>query len=273
MSFSLKQSAVNAPFFLIAGPCVIQSEELCLEIAKTVKKIGEEQKIPVVFKASYDKANRTSGDSFRGPGLERGLEILSSVKSKTGLPILTDIHEAFQAPIVAEVCDILQIPAFLCRQTDLTEAAAKTGKIVNIKKGQFLSPWATKHLAEKVRHTNSSSEVFLTERGASFGYGNLIVDMRSFPIMKQYCDGVIYDATHSLQLPSSGGAKTGGQREYIGTLARAAMATGAVDGLFLEVHPEPEKSPSDADNILPLDQLENLIKQLVSIKKAISGAN
>ncbi|MBQ2594395.1 MAG: 3-deoxy-8-phosphooctulonate synthase [Candidatus Riflebacteria bacterium] len=269
MSFSLKKVSVGAPFFLIAGPCVIQTEGLCLEIAETIKNIGNELNIPVVFKASYDKANRTSGDSFRGPGLEKGLEILASVKSKTGLPVLTDIHESYQAPLVAEVCDILQIPAFLCRQTDLTEAAAKTGKIVNIKKGQFLSPWATKHLADKVRNVEGSGEVFLTERGASFGYGNLVVDMRSFPIMKEYCDGVIYDATHSLQLPSSGGAKTGGQREYIGTLARAAMATGAVDGLFLEVHPEPEKSPSDADNILPLSQLRHLIKELILIKKAV----
>ena len=269
MSFSLKKVSAGAPFFLIAGPCVIQTESLCLEIAETIKIIGNELNIPVVFKASYDKANRTSGDSYRGPGLEKGLEILASVKSKTGLPVLTDIHESYQAPLVAEVCDILQIPAFLCRQTDLTEAAAKTGKIVNIKKGQFLSPWATKHLADKVRNVEGSGEVFLTERGASFGYGNLVVDMRSFPIMKEYCDGVIYDATHSLQLPSSGGAKTGGQREYIGTLARAAIATGAVDGLFLEVHPEPEKSPSDADNILPLSQLRGLMKQLIAIKQVI----
>ena len=269
MSFSLKKVSAGAPFFLIAGPCVIQTESLCLEIAETIKNIGNELNIPVVFKASYDKANRTSGDSYRGPGLEKGLEILASVKSKTGLPVLTDIHESYQAPLVAEVCDILQIPAFLCRQTDLTEAAAKTGKIVNIKKGQFLSPWATKHLADKVRNVEGSGEVFLTERGASFGYGNLVVDMRSFPIMKEYCDGVIYDATHSLQLPSSGGAKTGGQREYIGTLARAAIATGAVDGLFLEVHPEPEKSPSDADNILPLSQLRGLMKQLIAIKQVV----
>ena len=270
MSFSLKKVSVGTPFFLIAGPCVIQTESLCLEIAETIKSIGNELNIPVIFKASYDKANRTSGDSYRGPGLEKGLEILASVKSKTGLPVLTDIHESYQAPLVAEVCDILQIPAFLCRQTDLTEAAAKTGKIVNIKKGQFLSPWATKHLADKVKNVEGSGEVFLTERGASFGYGNLVVDMRSFPIMKEYCDGVIYDATHSLQLPSSGGAKTGGQREYIGTLARAAIATGAVDGLFLEVHPEPEKSPSDADNILPLSQLRGLMKQLILVKQAVS---
>ena len=245
MAFSIKEYAKDGLFYLIAGPCVIESEGQCLYIAQTLKAIGEELKLPMVFKASFDKANRTAGDSFRGPGLEKGLEILASVKAKTGLPVLTDIHEVCQVEKVAEVCDILQIPAFLCRQTDLTEAAARTGRVVNIKKGQFLSPWATKHLAEKVRKVEGSGEVLLTERGASFGYGNLVVDMRAFPIMKPFCDGVVYDATHSLQLPSSGGAKTGGQREFIATLARAAMATGDVDGLFLEVHPEPEKSPSD----------------------------
>jgi 2-dehydro-3-deoxyphosphooctonate aldolase (KDO 8-P synthase) len=225
--------------------------------------------IPAIFKASFDKANRTAGSSFRGPGLPRGLEILAAVKEKTGLPLLTDVHEPQQCAEVAKVCEILQIPAFLCRQTDLTEAAAATGRVVNIKKGQFLSPWATKHLADKVRNVAGSGEVLLTERGASFGYGSLVVDMRSFPIMREYCDGVVYDATHSLQLPSSGGAKTGGQREFIATLARAAMATGAVDGLFVEIHPEPEKSPSDADNILPLDDLQGLLQELAAIKTAL----
>lgn len=269
MSFSIKQFVSAASFFLIAGPCVIESEGQCLYIAQTMKAIGEELKLPMVFKASFDKANRTAGDSFRGPGLDRGLEILASVKAKTGLPVLTDVHEVCQVERVAEVCDILQIPAFLCRQTDLTEAAARTGRVVNIKKGQFLSPWATKHLADKVRKVEGSGEVLLTERGASFGYGNLVVDMRAFPIMKPFCDGVVYDATHSLQLPSSGGAKTGGQREFIATLARAAIATGDVDGLFLEVHPEPEKSPSDADNILPLDDLKGLLTQLLAIRAAV----
>lgn len=269
MSFSIKQFVSAASFFLIAGPCVIESEGQCLYIAQTMKAIGEELKLPMVFKASFDKANRTAGDSFRGPGLEKGLEILASVKAKTGLPVLTDVHEVCQVERVAEVCDILQIPAFLCRQTDLTEAAARTGRVVNIKKGQFLSPWATKHLADKVRKVEGSGEVLLTERGASFGYGNLVVDMRAFPIMKPFCDGVVYDATHSLQLPSSGGAKTGGQREFIATLARAAIATGDVDGLFLEVHPEPEKSPSDADNILPLDALKGLLTQLLAIRAAV----
>ncbi|MDD3001871.1 MAG: 3-deoxy-8-phosphooctulonate synthase [Candidatus Riflebacteria bacterium] len=266
---NIKAYSHNSPFFLIAGPCVIQTKELCFSIAEHIKQVGIKLNIPVIFKASFDKANRTSGDSFRGPGIDKGLEILDEIKRNLSLPVLTDIHEPSQAEKVAQVCDILQIPAFLCRQTDLTEAAAATGKIVNIKKGQFMSPWATKHLVEKVRAVNNSSEVMLTERGASFGYGNLVVDMRAFPIMKEYADVVVYDATHSLQLPSSGGARTGGQREYIGALARAAMATGSVDGLFLEVHPRPEESPSDADNILPLNELEQLIKQLKNIKMAV----
>ncbi|HNX75567.1 MAG TPA: 3-deoxy-8-phosphooctulonate synthase [Candidatus Rifleibacterium sp.] len=270
MAFSIREYAAGAPFFLIAGPCVIESEGLCLYIAQTLKAVGEELKLPVIFKASFDKANRTAGDSFRGPGMQRGLEILASVREKTGLPLLTDVHAVEQTQAVAEVCQILQIPAFLCRQTDLTEAAARTGRVVNIKKGQFLSPWATQHLAEKVRKVEGSGEVLLTERGASFGYGNLVVDMRAFPIMKPFCDGVVYDATHSLQLPSSGGAKTGGQREFIGTLARAAMATGDISGLFLEVHPEPEKSPSDADNILPLDDMKSLLTGLIAIKNALN---
>lgn len=269
MSFSVKKFAMGAPFFLIAGPCVIESEDMCLYIAQNVKAIAEELNIPVIFKASFDKANRTAGSSYRGPGLQRGLEIIASVKAKTGLPALTDVHEPQQCAEVAKVCEILQIPAFLCRQTDLTEAAAATGRVVNIKKGQFLSPWATRHLADKVRSTAGSSEILLTERGASFGYGSLVVDMRAFPIMREYCDGVVYDATHSLQLPSSGGAKTGGQREFIATLARAAIATGDVDGLFVEVHPEPEKSPSDADNILPLDDLKGLLTELAAIKNAL----
>lgn len=270
--FSIKEFTKNSPLFLIAGPCVIQSKELCIEIAKVVKAVGEELEIPSIFKASFDKANRTAGDAFRGPGLEEGLEILAFIKKEFNMPVLTDIHEASQAQRVAEVCDILQIPAFLCRQTDLTEAAAATGKIVNIKKGQFLSPWATKHLADKVRAVKGAGEVMLTERGASFGYGNLVVDMRSFPIMKEYADKVVYDATHSLQLPSSGGAKTGGQREYVAALAKAAVATGSVDGLFLEVHPRPHESPSDADNILPLEDLRPLMQQLKAIKSIVSPA-
>lgn len=268
MSFSSLSLPAATPFFLIAGPCVIESEDLCLYIAQTVKAVAEELNIPAIFKASFDKANRTSGNSFRGPGLENGLSILASIKLKTGLPMVTDIHEPAQAEPVSQVCDILQIPAFLCRQTDLVEAAARTGRVVNIKKGQFVSPWATKHLTEKVRTTEGAGEVWLTERGASFGYGNLVVDMRAFPVMRPFADAIVYDATHSLQLPSSGGAKTGGQREFIKPLAQAAIATGAVNGLFLEIHPEPEKSPSDADNILPLDELKPLLQTLVAIKRA-----
>lgn len=266
MSFAASRK--NAPFFLIAGPCVIESEDLCLYIAQTLKAITEELNIPAVFKASFDKANRTSGSSFRGPGLDEGLAVLASIKNKTGLPILTDIHEPGQAQLVSPVCDIIQIPAFLCRQTDLVEAAAATGRIVNIKKGQFVSPWATGHLTEKARKTPGAGEIWLTERGASFGYGNLVVDMRAFPVMRPFADAVVYDATHSLQLPSTGGAKTAGQREFIAPLAQAAIATGFVDGLFLEVHPEPEKSPSDAENILPLDELRTLLTRLAAISNA-----
>ncbi len=268
--FSIKEYVKNAPLFLIAGPCVIQTKEICFEIAKTIKSIGDELEIPVVFKASFDKANRTSGDSYRGPGLEEGLAILEAVKKEFGLPLLTDVHETSQVKRVAEVCDILQIPAFLCRQTDLTEAAAATGKTVNIKKGQFMSPWATKHLVDKARAIKGSSDIMLTERGASFGYGNLVVDMRSFPIMDQYADMVVYDATHSLQLPSSGDGRTSGQREYVPALAKAAVATGSVHGLFLEVHPNPKDSPSDADNILPLEELKPLMVQLKQIKEIVS---
>ena len=271
MKFSLLDYSEKYPFFIIAGPCVIETEKLCLDIAFQLKKDCEQLGIPLIFKASFDKANRTSGKSFRGPGMKKGLEILSSVKDKTRLPILTDIHEPQQADEVAKVCDILQIPAFLCRQSDLSNAAAKTGKVINIKKGQFMSPWATKYLVDKIKAVDSNVEVFLTERGVSFGYGSLVVDMRSFPIMEQYADGVIYDATHSLQLPSSGESKTGGQREYVSTLARAAMATGNVSGIFLEVHPEPEKSPSDANNILLLDSFYELAKQLKAIKSLIDN--
>ncbi len=269
MSFSLKKYAADAPFFVFAGPCVIENEELTLKIAFELKRVAEKLGLPAVFKASFDKANRTSGDSFRGPGLEKGLEILSKVKQATGLPCITDIHLPDQAERISQVCDIIQIPAFLCRQSDLTDAAAKFFNVVNIKKGQFLSPWATDHLVKKVKAINPQAEVLLTERGASFGYGNLVVDMRSFPIMSEFADAVVYDATHSLQLPSAGQGKTGGQREYVPALARAAVATGSVDGLFLEIHPEPETSPSDADNILALEDLENLLASLIRIKKAI----
>lgn len=267
--FSLREYAGTAPFFVIAGPCVLQSLDEALLIAGALKETASKLGLPAVFKASFDKANRTSGEGQRGPGIEPGLAILREIKARTGLPVLTDIHLPEQAGPAADVCDILQIPAFLCRQTDLLQAAAAACSSINVKKGQFLSPGDTRHIVAKIKTARPDAEVVLTERGSSFGYGNLVVDMRSFPIMKQWADAVVFDATHSLQLPGAAGDRTGGQREYIPCLSRAAMATGSVDGIFLEIHPEPARSPSDADNILPLDRLEPLLKELLAIRKAV----
>lgn len=271
MRLCLSEIVSQDSFFVIAGPCVIESLELTRHIAVSVKSICKKLDLPVIFKASFDKANRTSASSFRGVGINEGLNILASIKEELDIPVLTDIHNAQQAQQVAEVCDVLQIPAFLCRQTDLVEAAASTGRIVNIKKGQFVSPEASKHLVDKVKAVSESCQVALTERGYSFGYGNLVVDMRSFPIMKQWSDAVIYDATHSLQLPASSAPVTGGQAEFIPALACAAMATGSVDGIFLETHPEPEKSPSDAGNILDLQKFETLLNKLIKVKAAVKA--
>lgn len=259
----------TAPLFLIAGPCIIQSEDLTLLIAQEIRAVTQKLGIPAIFKASFDKANRSSGSGFRGPGADAGLGILQRVGQKTGLPLLTDIHHPEQAAPAAEVCQILQIPAFLCRQTDLIEAAAKACPIINVKKGQFLAPENTRNIVAKARAVRPDSQVWLCERGTTFGYGNLVVDMRSLPIMSQWADAVIFDATHSLQLPGAGagGERTGGQREFIFPLAQAAVATGAVHGVFLEVHPEPAQSPSDADNILPLDDLEPLLRSLLGIAR------
>lgn len=268
-TFSLRGYAGNAPFFVIAGPCVLQSTEEALLIAGTLKEVSTKLGLPAVFKASFDKANRTSGEGHRGPGIDAGLAALAEIKSRTGLPVLTDIHLPEQAGPAAKVCDVLQIPAFLCRQTDLLQAAAAAVRCINVKKGQFLSPWDTRHIVAKIKAVRADAEVVLTERGSSFGYGNLVVDMRSFPIMKQWADAVVFDATHSLQLPGAAGDRTGGQREYVPCLSRAAMATGSIDGVFLEIHPEPARSPSDADNILPLDRLEPLLKQLLAIRKTV----
>ncbi|MBF0545143.1 MAG: 3-deoxy-8-phosphooctulonate synthase [Candidatus Riflebacteria bacterium] len=268
MKFSISSFSRNAPFFVIAGPCVIETSELTLDIAREVKKICNELALPVIFKASYDKANRTSGKSFRGPGPSEGLAILEKIASDTNLPILTDIHHPEEAEIASKVCSILQIPAFLCRQTDLLLAASRVCGTVNVKKGQFLSPWEARHISEKLR-SNGNVEIILTERGTTFGYGNLIVDMRSFPIMKEYCDSVVFDCTHSLQLPGKGDGCTAGLREYIPHLARAAMATNCVNGIFIETHPNPLKSPSDANNILPLDELKGLLLQLKKIKNSL----
>lgn len=254
-------------FQLIAGPCVIESEEQLLSIAGQLKEITDELGIPFTFKASFDKANRTSIDSFRGPGLEEGLRILQAVKDQYGLPVCTDIHEAWQAEPVAQVADILQIPAFLCRQTDLLVAAAKTGKWVNIKKGQFLAPWDMKNCVEKVRSCGND-QVMLCERGSSFGYNTLVVDMTGLRIMKEFGVPVIFDATHSVQKPGGNGTSTGGNREYVEYLAKAAIAVG-VDGLFMETHPDPDNARSDGPNMVPLCEMRELLIKLQKIYNAL----
>jgi 2-dehydro-3-deoxyphosphooctonate aldolase (KDO 8-P synthase) len=254
-------------FILIAGPCVIESPELVFEVAERVKAITERLGITYVFKASFDKANRSSGGSFRGPGVAEGLEVLAEVKRRTGLPLLTDIHESQQAAPVAAVVDVLQIPAFLCRQTDLLLAAADavrgTGKTINVKKGQFLAPWDMAQVVTKLREAGVE-KLWLTERGSSFGYNTLVVDYRGLPQLRALGCPVIFDATHSVQQPGGRGSSSGGQREYVAPLARAAMAVG-VDGLFMEVHPDPENALSDGPNMVPLHRLE-LLEQLLAIR-------
>jgi len=254
-------------FFLIAGPCVIESREHVLFVADQLKKITAAHGVAFVFKASYDKANRTSIKSFRGPGIDEGLEMLREVREKVGVPILSDVHEPAHAGASGKVLDILQIPAFLSRQTDLIVAAANTGKIVNVKKGQFLAPWEMKNVVEKMREAGNE-RLLLTERGASFGYNNLVVDFRSFPIMQSFGVPVVFDVTHSLQLPGGQGQSSGGQPEYIPHLARAGVAAG-VNGLFMEVHENPSKALSDGANALKLSLLPDLLQQLVSIRRAL----
>jgi len=256
---SLRLGAKN-PLFLIAGPCVIESESHARKMAESIAKIAADAGIPYIFKASYDKANRSSAKSFRGPGAKEGLRILGKIKSDLKLPVLTDIHEREQAAPASEVVDILQIPAFLSRQTDLLEAAAKTNRIVNVKKAQFLSPWDMKNVVEKLAATGNDN-IMLTERGATFGYQNLVVDVRSFPIMKKFGYPVVFDATHSVQLPGGQGNASGGQPEFIEPLARAAVAAG-VDGIFLETHDNPAEALSDGPNALPLSQLPQLLARL-----------
>lgn len=253
----------NAPLFLIAGPCVIESEAHATMIAERIAAIAGELRVPLIFKASYDKANRSSVDSFRGPGLKEGLRILGAIKKRTGLPILTDVHEVSHVAPAAEVCDVLQIPAFLCRQTDLLLAAGKSGRVVNIKKGQFLSPWDIANAAQKVASTGNE-KIILTERGTSFGYKNLVVDMRAFPIMRKLGYPVVFDVTHSVQLPGGEGKSSGGQPEFIEPLARAGVAAG-VDGVFLEVHDNPAKALSDGTNALPLGQLRSTLERITKI--------
>ncbi|MGQ9880597.1 MAG: 3-deoxy-8-phosphooctulonate synthase [Armatimonadota bacterium] len=252
---------------LIAGPCVIESEALCLQVAQTVKTICERLGIQYIFKASFDKANRTSLHSFRGPGLEEGLRVLAKVKQHTGLLLTTDIHEPWQVERVAEVVDLLQIPAFLCRQTDLLVAAARTGKPVNVKKGQFMAPWDMRHVVEKLQESGAQG-VMLTERGASFGYNTLVVDFTSLPQMRALGVPVVFDATHSVQLPAGAGSQSGGRREFIPHLVRAAVAVG-IDALFMEVHPDPEKGLSDPATMFPLRDLEMLLAQAMAIRRAV----
>jgi len=252
---------------LIAGPCVIESREHSLKIANAIQEITEKVGIPFIFKNSFDKANRSTFSSYRGLGIDEGLSILSDVKSQTGLPVLTDIHEASQANSVADVVDVLQIPAYLCRQTDLLVAAAKTGKPVNVKKGQFLSPWDMKNVVEKLEISGCES-ILLTDRGTQFGYNNLVADMRAIPIMQKLGHPVIFDATHSAQLPG-GGTTTGGMREMIPTLAKSAVAAGC-DGIFMEVHDNVLEAKSDASTQWPLDKLESFLSELKAIKEAIT---
>jgi 2-dehydro-3-deoxyphosphooctonate aldolase (KDO 8-P synthase) len=260
--------------FLIAGPCVIESEKHALFMAEVIKGVTRSLNFPFIFKASYDKANRTSMRSFRGPGLAEGLRILKRVKDEVHVPVLTDVHQAADVAKVAEVADILQIPAFLCRQTDLIVAAAMTDRVVNIKKGQFVSPWDMRHAVEKCR-TAGNDKVFVTERGSSFGYSNLVVDMRSLAIMRKFVP-VVFDATHSVQLPSASGdggdAVTGGQPEFIPVLARAAVAAG-VDGVFLEVHENPKEAKSDGANALESTKLRGVLKELQAVHGALTSAH
>jgi 2-dehydro-3-deoxyphosphooctonate aldolase (KDO 8-P synthase) len=259
----------NQPLVLIAGPCVIESEAHALFMAERISEAAAHAKVPFIFKASYDKANRSSEQSFRGPGLTEGLRILQKIKDRFALPILTDIHEASHAAEAAKVVDILQIPAFLSRQTDLLVAAGKTGCVVNLKKGQFLSPWEMANAVDKVAKTGND-RIVLTERGASFGYQNLVVDMRSFPILRKTGCPVVFDVTHSVQLPGGEGKSSGGQPEFIEPLARAGTAVG-VDGVFLEVHDNPSKALSDGTNALPLMELPGLLGKLKQIAALVRG--
>ncbi len=249
--------------FLIAGPCVIETEEITLKVAEFLKNISEELSIPVIFKTSYDKANRTSYRSYRGPGIEKGLEIIRKVKEEYELPVLSDVHCREEVKKASEVLDVIQIPAFLCRQTDLIVASAKTGLPVNIKKGQFLSPWDVKNVIEKVSSAGNH-KILLTERGTCFGYNNLVVDMRSIPVMKRFGYPVVFDATHSVQLPSGEGNRSGGQREFVPYLSRAAVAAGA-DGIFMEIHPDPDNALCDGPNSLPLKDVRPLLESLIEI--------
>jgi 2-dehydro-3-deoxyphosphooctonate aldolase (KDO 8-P synthase) len=252
----------------IAGPCVIESRELTLKIADVLAGVAAKLELPLVFKASFDKANRTSGKSFRGPGLHEGVKTLALVKERTGLPVTTDVHETQQIPTVAEVCDLIQVPAFLARQTDLILAAGKSGRAVNVKKGQFMAPWDMKHVVGKMTEVGNGN-LLLTERGSTFGYNTLVTDMRSIPWMQSLGCPVIFDATHSVQMPGGAGDKSGGDRRMVPYLARAAVAAGC-DGVFIETHPRPDEALSDGPNMMPLDELPALIRCLLRLRAALS---
>jgi len=256
------------PLLIIAGPCVLESEELARTVAAHMQEVCRKLNVSYIFKASFDKANRTSVTSYRGPGLEKGLRVMEKIRAEMRVPVLSDIHEPQQAEAAADILDILQIPAFLCRQTDLLVAASLTGKPVNLKKGQFVSPWDLENAVNKIRQ-GGSSQVMLVERGASFGYNNLVVDMRSLPVMRSFNCPVIYDATHSVQLPGGSGSSSGGQREFIAPLARAAAATG-IDGLFMEVHPNPNKALCDGPNSIALSDIEEVLEQIVRIHDCVA---
>jgi 2-dehydro-3-deoxyphosphooctonate aldolase (KDO 8-P synthase) len=255
---------LDRPFFLIAGPCVVESEQLQMDVAGQLKEMTGALGIPFVFKSSYDKANRSSGKSYRGPGMEKGLEILAKVKKTLGVPILTDVHTEEEIPTVAKIVDVLQTPAFLCRQTDFIHAVARSGKPVNIKKGQFLAPSDMKNVVDKAREASGSDNIMVCERGASFGYNNLVSDMRSLAIMRDTGCPVVFDATHSVQLPGGQGTSSGGQREFVPVLARAAVATG-VAGVFMETHPDPANALSDGPNAWPLQRMKDLLATLKDI--------
>ena len=259
---------IEQPLFLIAGPCVVESRELQLEVAGRLKEICQPLGIPLIFKSSYDKANRSSGKSFRGLGMDTGLRILADVKKQTGLPVLTDVHTEEEIKPVAEVVDVLQTPAFLCRQTDFIRAAAASGKPVNIKKGQFLSPQEMKNVVDKAREASRKENILVCERGFSFGYGNLVSDMRSLAIMRNTGCPVVFDATHSVQLPGGQGSASGGERQFIPVLARAAVASG-IAGLFMETHPDPEKALSDGPNAWPLGMMQGLLETLVELDRMV----
>ena len=266
---------LDRPFFLIAGPCVLEGEQMAVDIAGTLKEVCAELGIPYIFKASYDKANRTSGASFRGPGMEEGLRILEAVRAKVGVPVLTDVHTAEEVPVVAKSVDVLQTPAFLCRQTDFIRACAQSGRPVNIKKGQFLSPGDMKNVIEKARaaarEAGFSEDRFMAcERGASFGYGNLVADMRSLAIMRESNVPVVMDATHAVQLPGGNGVCSGGQRQFVPVLARAAAAVG-VSGFFMETHPTPSCAKSDGPNLVPLSEMKTLLSTLVEIDRVVKA--